>query len=446
MMYNNIYHYKYKLFGIFIGLMLSTGGYAEQYTLSVLPSLGGRTEVKAINNQGDVVGEAIQSNEFFGKAVLWKQGKLFQLTGQLVSGAVSNDINELGEIVGSTDEFSKLGFHWGYGVLTPLDTLLPEDNSAQPQAINNLGLIVGYSEGLLRFPTLWWRGTAFDINSLISGGDPIQFSAAYDINNQGDVVGTGSATPNGVLLSKGIVTDLGSLAGLFTQPIAINESKQIVGYSNVSELQTIAFLWENGVMTSLGILPGGLISFAYDINENGSVVGASNEFIFGQTRAVLWENGNINNLNNLIDPGTGWTLVSADAINDSGVIAGVGTAPDSQIADGDPYILTPINMRSSHPTPGQAGVDNTFTITEATPGQWVVLVFGINRGITMLSNCHGFSSPIEDIALAGFAQTGPDGSATISVPIPEAFTGQTILFQSIQLTTCEMSNLVTHAF
>ena len=54
-------------------------------------------------------------------------------------------------------------------------------------------------------------------------------------------------------------------------------------------------------------------------------------------------NGTVANLNDLIDPASGWRLIEAEAINDSGQIVGYGVSPSGF---GRP-ILTPIPEPSS---------------------------------------------------------------------------------------------------
>jgi probable HAF family extracellular repeat protein len=78
-------------------------------------------------------------------------------------------------------------------------------------------------------------------------------------------------------------------------------------------------------MRDLGDLPGGLdTSVAYAINDNGLIVGSS-----GGTRgdvAVLWDAaGRMQNLNDLIEPRTGFMLAVARGINGRGQIVGWGT-------------------------------------------------------------------------------------------------------------------------
>lgn len=80
-------------------------------------------------------------------------------------------------------------------------------------------------------------------------------------------------------------------------------------------------------------------SVANDINNAGLVVGIANEM--DAERAVLWdETGARHNLSALIASGpSGWTLLSANAINERGQIVGIGRDP-SGIERG--FVLTPI--------------------------------------------------------------------------------------------------------
>jgi probable HAF family extracellular repeat protein len=88
----------------------------------------------------------------------------------------------------------------------------------------------------------------------------------------------------------------------------------------------------------LGDLPGTIngspSSVANGINNNGKVVGTSNN------RAFLWTKDlRIQDLNSLTDQtGSGWTLYSANAINDAGQIVGYGDHNGASHA----FLLTPV--------------------------------------------------------------------------------------------------------
>ena len=93
-----------------------------------------------------------------------------------------------------------------------------------------------------------------------------------------------------------------------------------------------AFQWKKGVLTNLGVLPGGDGSFALWISDNGLIAGeASNGILdplfpgFAEGRAVLWKDGQILDLGTL-----GGNESSAFSVNNRGQVVGVAvnTIPD----------------------------------------------------------------------------------------------------------------------
>jgi probable HAF family extracellular repeat protein len=109
------------------------------------------------------------------------------------------------------------------------------------------------------------------------------------------------------------VTDLGTLAGAETSATDINESGQVVGYSE--GLLGHAFRWDPSTgMTDLGTL-GGFWSQAYGINANGTVVGQSSTG--PETHAFIWTE-----TTPMTDLGVAGTFSQAESINDAGQVAG----------------------------------------------------------------------------------------------------------------------------
>jgi len=96
-----------------------------------------------------------------------------------------------------------------------------------------------------------------------------------------------------------------------------------------------AFVWQNGQLTDLGTIPGGLGSFAYFISDNGLVTGASENGAIDpvantpETHAVLWSNGQLNDLGTL-----GGTQSVGAGVNDAGQVTGF-----AQNAIPDPFSI-----------------------------------------------------------------------------------------------------------
>jgi probable HAF family extracellular repeat protein len=202
--------------------------------------------------------------------------------------------------------------------------------------INNSGTIVGSMvvstpDDSYRHAYTLSGGTLTDLGTLPYGDG----SVAIAINSHGDVVGAAANMFNGApnwpedpfVYHDGVMTGLGNLGGPWSAARSINDLGQVVGYLGVDSLPgnpgelypTAAFLYGNGEMHMLGGLSPDWSSLAADINNLGQVVGSAG--LDGDSHAFMYENGQMIDLNTLIDPASGWTITGAEAINDVQQIA-----------------------------------------------------------------------------------------------------------------------------
>lgn len=104
-----------------------------------------------------------------------------------------------------------------------------------------------------------------------------------------------------------------------------------------------AFVYRNQQYTDLGALPGGFLSESRAINNKGQIVGWSAvSYDNSCTHAFLYADGKLTDLNACIPAKSGWTLVSAEAINDYGQIIGHGIF----YGESSNFLLTPTNLTS----------------------------------------------------------------------------------------------------
>ena len=300
------------------------------------PGLGGPNSIAFVDNEGSrAVGEAETSTsdpngeDFCGFGThltclpfLFQGGGMIQLPTLGGNNGVAKAINNRGEVAG-----------------------FAESSTADPGCP---------APQVLHFePVVWEKGVIHELPTF--GGDPD--GVAQQINDNGDVVG-GSGTcasfntnflynlvpVHALLWENGKATDLGNLGGTTGQAggnIAydINNQGQVVGDSDLPGDTTFdAFLWTSKTgMQDLGTLSGDVASVSISINDAGSVIGASLDADFNP-RAFLWQNGVMTDLNTLIGADSPLYLLTGCSINSRGQITGLGLTSTGEIHT---YLATP---------------------------------------------------------------------------------------------------------
>jgi probable HAF family extracellular repeat protein len=296
-----------------------------RFTVTDLGGLFGSqsAQATAINDAGQIVGKS--GNHAF----LWEQGKMTDLGTLGGQTSSANAINDRGQIVGESEtaDGETHAFLWEHNSMVDLGS--PGETSSA-HGINNRGIIVGaaFAKNIRGGAVIWQDGKRQSLGDLGPSGSG---STAMSINNGGEIAGVSSGfAPNGggvvrgVVWLNGAIRDIGTLGGLHSTANSLNGTGDVVGWAELPDQASTAFIWSDGAMHQLGILQNGLVApgngtQAIAINDYGQVVGSSLNST-GESRAVVWENGKITDLNDQIAAKNGLVLTRATAINNRGQI------------------------------------------------------------------------------------------------------------------------------
>jgi probable HAF family extracellular repeat protein len=389
--------------------LLAARGFAQtpSYTITDLGTFPGGTTSFGfqLNNAGMVAGSSNASAMGPQRAFIWYGGQLIAL-GTLGGSACADCNSEadgpnaggevaLGSETSKTDpngeDFCEFGTHhqclgaiWRDGFLTALPTL-PGGNNAAAFNLNDQGEVVGFAENgtadstcvtggtpsqVMQFEAVRWlpNGAIQELQPL--KGDTVGF--AIGINDRGQVVGSSGlcsntaippmpAGPHAVLWERdGTPTDLGNLGGTNGIADAINNRGEVVGGASTKDGIIHGFLWtKDGGIQDLGAYPGAILTVppcCNTINDEGQIVGFAIDGTTFNSRALIWLNKVMIDLNTLIPAGSPWYLQSADSINNAGEIAGQGTingevhaflATPSSPPAVTKAVVTPLNLTTS---------------------------------------------------------------------------------------------------
>jgi probable HAF family extracellular repeat protein/VCBS repeat-containing protein len=223
-------------------------------------------------------------------------------------------INDEGLVVGTSISSTGVvkAFLWTGTEIRDVDT----DDSRQSQAfgVNDVGQVVGAVEQDGEIAAATWRVSPDKTESTLLPALAGAFSAAYDINNAGDVVGTslGARGFEPVVWSDGSLSKI-SVDGMSAGQVeAINDAGLLAGLMVEPGGQESAI---RGVQDQVGRI-GTEDTRAYALNELGVAVGSKE--VSEQVRAARWASDGVEQ----VLTGSGSAFAEAYGINDSGWIVG----------------------------------------------------------------------------------------------------------------------------
>ena len=250
-----------------------------QPTVLPTPVVGLGVYLSGINSSGDAVGAVAVNSPLDSQPAFWQNGQLQLLPASPGLSGVATSINDSGTIVGYLSNPQTNGLQaamWNNGQLTILGNF--PNVQASARAINNSGQ-VALQVGL--WPQIWSNGLFSTIPN-----------------------------PGGTSMDMNDINDNGAAVGL------VDYSAGVISFSS-------AYLYKDGATTVLPSLLNDVLTDAEAINDSGVIVGygAMNA---SPAHAIVWQDGQVYDLNDLIPANSGWTLTDATDISDDGTIVGTG--------------------------------------------------------------------------------------------------------------------------
>lgn len=306
----------------------------DQGTMRDLGTLGGSNSIAYdINDNGLVVGTAMIAGGSYRAFRTAPNAAIDPATDNLgllngTTSSTARGINQAGQVVGYSEYSSGygLGFRTAPGSsIDPTGSSIGAFSSGWSVAygINSSGRAVGYS------------------GTYGSAVHPFRTAANSNVNSStDDVFATAMDLLNSTYTTGYAINEQGTITGRMTYRIG-----SVDGGTNVNRGIVVG---ADGSWTTIPTL-GGSYSDAAGINSSGDVVGGAGIAGDLSEHAFIYRNAVITDLNTLIPSGSGWTLDFAYDINDNGQIVGIGHNGGSAYRG---FLLTPV----PEPTTGMLGI------------------------------------------------------------------------------------------
>lgn len=327
------------------------GIFYDGKTRQDIGTLGGpSTATTALNDAGQITGVSTTAAGI-SHVFRWSRSTgMIDLVAPGMGFSISTDINNQGWVTG-TAEFTPerfTAFRWR--PTTGMVNLGSLGTNSTGLALNNAGTVVGVSEttlGGFGQHAVRWPGT----QPIAITPFATPSSAARDINNAGQIVGT--AALDASLAERAFLwssqtgpVDLGVSASNFPSVERINDRGLVIG-NLYSPDSSQGFVWSRATGPII-LSPPDVFSATADLNNRGQVVGTYNERAFVWTRAE----GVVDLNTRLANAPPGLVLSQAFAISDNGsIVANTGSG----------LVLLVPNAGSSNAAPVAAPIKLTGT-------------------------------------------------------------------------------------
>lgn len=176
----------------------------ETHEMTDMGTLGGTFAAPYwMNDRGQVVGGSNLPGDIISHPFIWSRENGMQDLGDEGDYGHADFINAEGEVVGLSEDASqeRRAFYWRDGKMTNLGTV-GTDKDSEAIAINSSGFVVGVAGvfGVADLHGFIWKdsGPLVALDDLMVQGTTIKVVSATDINERGEIAGTGQL-PNGDL-------------------------------------------------------------------------------------------------------------------------------------------------------------------------------------------------------------------------------------------------------
>jgi|GEM_PF-3098925 len=284
------------------------------------------TVLTGVNNLDQAVGFY-----FFGdgpeRGFVWSEETGMVTLPRVPGGVRPLDINDAGQITGEMGDSPGLAFLWDGQQYIELG--IPEGGTySSPAAINNDGVIVGtwvnafigIAQGFI-----WEDGVLTDVGPILH----VANSDAADINDGGRIAGSMGMSRltdfRAFILTLGAPPFVRALppGSVATESRALNAFDDLGGFARYLDVDGRpsfrAIVWRNNLFDVIPPFDGFRNSDTSDLNVRGTTIGRNSIPI---SRAFVWQNGVVADLEALIDSPVPIRILFPSAINDNGVIVG----------------------------------------------------------------------------------------------------------------------------